>query len=342
MRIILFMVLLLAFCCGCSEDFKTVAPYRDITVVTGVLRMEDTAHYIAVRRAFSNEEQDALLSAKIPDSALYRNLTVTFIESADGKSITSQTPLQLVDLNTEGYPKEEGVFVAMPNYVYKLKLQLNPESYYRLVIVNNETGRRDSSKPIRIVDGKDATRKLRSYDHIYFSDSTGIGRYFLGAATPSNGYFVKGGIKIHYTDSNINTGEKDKRSLMFYFGDTLAGKNYFSISIAQEAIFNNIAGNIPAAPEGVVRLLGKAEVWHYVASKEVADYWQHTENRDQFIRADMIQPMYGNMLTNDTYGILASATCSGHDSSYINDKSLIRLINDPLTKKLNFIGRSND
>ena len=37
---------------SCSKDFKIDAPYKDITIVYGLLNISDTAHYVIIHKAF--------------------------------------------------------------------------------------------------------------------------------------------------------------------------------------------------------------------------------------------------------------------------------------------------
>lgn len=52
---------------GCSTDLEINAPYKDITVVHGLLNMRDSIHYVKISKAFLGEG-DALLYAQIQDS----------------------------------------------------------------------------------------------------------------------------------------------------------------------------------------------------------------------------------------------------------------------------------
>src|SRR5690606_21255581 len=131
MKKILFSVLSLAFVFGiqsCSEDFEVTAPYKDVTLVYGLLNMQDTAHYIRIQKAFLDENKNAFDMARQADSSFYResDLEVVMKEIANGAMVGAPIPLSRVDMNLEGYPKKEGVFFTAPNYGYKFKKGLNP------------------------------------------------------------------------------------------------------------------------------------------------------------------------------------------------------------------------
>ena len=65
---------------SCSKDFKIDAPYKDITIVYGLLNISDTAHYIRIHKAFLDESKNALVMATTTDSIYYKNLSVTVYE----------------------------------------------------------------------------------------------------------------------------------------------------------------------------------------------------------------------------------------------------------------------
>src|SRR5687768_1893340 len=112
MRNLLFIMLAAIFltqATGCSEDFEVAAPYKDITIVYGLLDVKDTAHYIRIQKAFLDESKSAIGMAKEADSSFYNQLDVKVLELNSG-SLTKLIQLTRVDLADEGYPKDPGSF----------------------------------------------------------------------------------------------------------------------------------------------------------------------------------------------------------------------------------------
>lgn len=62
-----FLLGIMAVTAGCSTDLDINAPYKDITVVHGLLNMRDSIQYIKINKAFLGEG-DAYLYAQIQDS----------------------------------------------------------------------------------------------------------------------------------------------------------------------------------------------------------------------------------------------------------------------------------
>jgi hypothetical protein len=58
---------LAATLCGCSSELDINAPYKDITIVYGLLDSRDPIQFIKVNKAFLGEG-DAYVFAQIPDS----------------------------------------------------------------------------------------------------------------------------------------------------------------------------------------------------------------------------------------------------------------------------------
>ena len=113
---LLLPILLVIGFSNCSNDFELTTGDTNKPVVYGFLSPQDTATYIRVEKAFVSENTSALELAQRPEELYYEDIDVTL--SSNGNSYT----LTRVDGATEGYPREEGVFLNSPNYLYKLVL----------------------------------------------------------------------------------------------------------------------------------------------------------------------------------------------------------------------------
>src|SRR6516164_7458325 len=92
---------------GCSEKFNVAAPYKNITVIYGYLDMKDTAHYIRIQKAFLDQNKSAVTMAQTSDSNFYANLNVTIAKVSFNGATQGVIQLNRVDLNNEGYPKQQ-------------------------------------------------------------------------------------------------------------------------------------------------------------------------------------------------------------------------------------------
>jgi len=118
MRKYLFFFLLISawFFHSCSNDFDLIVPGKNIPVVYGLLNLQDQAHYLRVEKAFVDPNTSALEIAQNPDSLFYQNVTVQLKRLSDDALFN----LTRIDGNTEGLPKEDGIFATAPNYLYKI------------------------------------------------------------------------------------------------------------------------------------------------------------------------------------------------------------------------------
>ncbi|MBK9961304.1 MAG: hypothetical protein IPP06_08195 [Saprospiraceae bacterium] len=114
---ILFTIYGILLFSACSEDFVLTEPWKDIPVVYGLINRVDSAQYIRVEKLFVDENIPAVDMAKVADSIYYKNAKVYLI------NLTSKREVELkkVDGTSEGYPRNSGPFVQVPNILYKLK-----------------------------------------------------------------------------------------------------------------------------------------------------------------------------------------------------------------------------
>src|SRR5688572_27152203 len=122
---------------SCDNELVVTDEWKDIPVVWGLLNASDTAHYIRVEKAFLDPTTSAFDIAQIPDSLYYDNASVSLRRISSGQVF----PLQRVNGDLEGYPREEGIFAETPNYLYKIKansINLMPGELYEFILERGE------------------------------------------------------------------------------------------------------------------------------------------------------------------------------------------------------------
>ena len=134
--ILCFLVALLGFT-SCSKDFDSNAPYKDVTIVYGLLNPDDQDHYIKIYKGFLTSD-NAYEAAKEYDSLYYFDQIDVVMEEYKDGHLTATYPLDM----TTDIPRElEGDFAAPEQLLYHFSAELNPEATYKLVITNKESGR---------------------------------------------------------------------------------------------------------------------------------------------------------------------------------------------------------
>ena len=122
---------------SCSKDFNSNAPYRDATVVYGILNADDEVQYIKIYKGFLTDG-NAYEAAQIYDSLYYFDkITVDMEEYSDGRKINTWR----LDTTT-AIPRDlDGDMSAPKQLLYVFDQPINVANTYKLVITNKETGR---------------------------------------------------------------------------------------------------------------------------------------------------------------------------------------------------------
>ncbi len=127
---------------GCSTDLDINAPYKDITIVYGLMNMRDSVHYIKINKAFLGEG-NAFDYAQIPDSNEYGEGDITYAKvfrKANGNRVDS-FPLRDTILGDRlpgtFYGPEQRLYYFVENQTYALPqsqitVHLEQESTYEL------------------------------------------------------------------------------------------------------------------------------------------------------------------------------------------------------------------
>lgn len=345
---------------SCSEDFTVAAPYRQVTVVAGILDMKDTAHYIRIQKAFMDENKSAIQMSKEPDSSFYSNLVVKLYEydSAQTRALDS-VMLYRVDLNNEGYPKKTPIndqqFFTSPHYAYKfVKSDLSPRLWYRLTIHNTNTGRTDSSDYVGIINSD----SNRNFDGFYipefqlanyiidFSKTTQTSQYRLSPFVPKNSRMLEGYLRFHYAERNVVTGQTVRMPPLDYAFDTDMSATKpgvrAELSTLNANIYAFLNSSIGAAPPNVERLMDSCDIFVYAASPEIYYYRLINLGQTGGITSENIQPNYTNFSGTDVIGVLGSRGMRAYYNAAISKVTLDSLRDSPITESLRIRGVTED
>lgn len=340
---------------GCSEKFEVGAPYKDITVVYGLLAKSDTAHYIRIQKAFLDQDKSAIDMAKTPDSSFYASLNVVIKRYTFGGVYRDSIHLNRVDLNNEGYPKQPGAFFTAPNYAYKFKDVLNADYIYRLIITNTATGAVDSSETPIIDDTNPATFYVDMIDDTSLNRggldfaSTSIYRniQFAGIYYPPANFnfhgqttpvaIAQGIIRFNWVDSNTITTEKVGRFYDYNLGYAGISNNHFNYKIDNLVFYNALNSALGIAPANTARLLGRVDLYFYLGSYDFYVYQQITANQGTGLTGNEIQPIYTNIKGKDALG-LYTARGSRTGKITITRNTIDSLIISPILTNANIKG----
>lgn len=124
-RFYLIFFLLLFLSVGCRENVPVNAPYKPIWVIFGMLKSQDTLHYIRISKAFQTEN-DAVVYAKENDFSV-KGLKVSI---TDGQNV-----YQAVQVDGVQKEPEDGPFFPYTTY-YEIHTPPLECKYYRLEITD--------------------------------------------------------------------------------------------------------------------------------------------------------------------------------------------------------------
>jgi len=322
---------------SCSEDFEVSAPYKDITVVYGLLNMRDTAHYVRIQKAFLDENKSAIDMAKEADSNFHNSLDVR-VKELSGAAVVDVIQLQRVDMNTEGYPKQPGAFFTSPNYAYKFKKALNPANRYRLVILNNNTGDVDSSE-ISIVDSNDIKvtwKPVFSFGRLVPATSA---KYQIFVNPTTDVRYLEGVVRFHWVDSNLNTGELRNDSTDYMFASKAPDGQ--AMEVLHTSLYTALKDAMQPPPADIVRLMDSVDMFIYGGGVDFYNYITTTQLQSGGLTADQVKPIYTNLKGGDVYGIFSTRNYAADYNIPIDDLTIDSLRLNAITAPLMIRGRSS-
>ncbi len=216
---------LLIFLQSCDDEIQVNAPWKDTTVVYGLLSKADNTHFVKINKAFLGEANATDIAA-IRDSSEYNsNITATITETING-SVTDVITLKDTILNN----KEGGLFYGPEHTLYYFDKTLDAEATYDLAIA---------------IDGKEEI--VRSSTEIIdnFNLSGGI---IFGNSAVSVGFKSSNGDYVDQTFSfkSVKAGKAYQLSMNVYYDEFYADGSSEEKSIQwdfeNKSSFNTLGG----------------------------------------------------------------------------------------------------
>lgn len=339
---------------SCNDKLDIAAPYKDITVVYGLLNMADTAHYIRIQKAFMDESKSAIDMAREADSSFYKNLVVVVKEISSGGAVLNTFPLTKVDLTVEGYPKAAGDFFQAPSIAYKFTNALSSSNEYRVVITNTETGNVDSAST-PIIDNTDVSKftilewltgfpgafpKEITFPRIS-ADNGKILESTFSSNIPVNVGVVELVMRFNWTDSNIITKKATKKFADFNGFYPANGKAFVigdnSLVLAtQNKNYYDFLKTSMGKPDDLntFRYMDSVDMFLYAAGTEYKKYQELNSNKGG-LTADEIRPMYTNIKGKEVMGLFSTKAFVKKLQIAIHKDTRDSIMSNSITKELN-------
>jgi hypothetical protein len=202
---------------SCDSTLNVNAPWKDITVVYGLLNQNDSIHYLKITKAFLGEG-NALIFSKIPDSSNYPGRLDVRIEEwkmsydNNGNVYDSQF-IKAIPFDTATITnKEKGdsIFYYPDQLIYKsgITSKLNPDNTYKLYIKDNLTGKEITAETVLIQKLTEITKPLPAPARASFNPGTKNQIIWVTVKGGKRYQFVA---RFHYLEVS-KTDTSDKKS----------------------------------------------------------------------------------------------------------------------------------
>lgn len=225
----------LMFFTQCNNEVDINAPFKDITVVYGVLNEKKDTNYVRIHRAFLGNE-GIQGGNQVPDSIYYRNLQVR-IEEVQPNGAVVKTTILTRDNNPQPGIKE-GFWTTEGFHLYRINEPINQNNFYR-IIVEKPDGEGEPATAITPVVGNYNIRVPLPTQRLTFGRN---GQNFFWEQA-RNGRMYQAYLRFHYVQIPRNNPNDSTQEFVDYLlptqlGTTLSGSN-------AEADF--IRNNVPYA-----------------------------------------------------------------------------------------------
>ncbi|MFN6177814.1 MAG: hypothetical protein ACK46G_09790 [Flavobacteriales bacterium] len=345
---------------GCSTDLDINAPYKDVTVVYGLLNMRDSVHYVKINKAFLGEG-NAFTYAAIRDSNEYRDEDITqavvYRVNSAGTPVDSfllrdtlltgrlpgdfyypeqkvyyfNTPQRII--NQSGSPQiSSGPTFLFQNGIYKLKLRIKGKDV---------TSTSNIASDITIASNDQDT--LNSASAINFMNplGNGYGIYEFNWTSSISGIpwtnkrFV---VNLDFKFDEVRDGVSQRIVKSRELGTVVASaaSQPLAVTLAGETFYSWLRNSIPDDPAVDQRIFRGIDFRVDAANEDFHTYLTLTEPISSIVED---RPQYSNV--DGAFGLWASRYYKNVVNKRLNPASLNELINGTYTATMRFCSGFN-
>jgi hypothetical protein len=260
---------------SCDNTVKILAPYKDITVVYGLLDQSDSVHYFRINKAFEGLG-NAYTMAQVYDSIYYPVGNIrAYIQDS---SILSNSIVDTFNLDTTtAIALPPGVFSYPKQLLYYTQAHrkpLNQNDYYNLIIINTKTGKRitGSATPLPDINFTHPAGFLSSTSFLMSNDTAHPSS--ISWTTVPNARIYQMVIRFFYTETYLSVATPKSIDWIFtpITSPTLGGELTLSYSFQAQGLLTTIA-SLPYK-EGITRTANYISVIFTTGSDDLNTYVQ--------------------------------------------------------------------
>ena len=236
--IILSLLILLFGIYSCETDVDIVADYEEITIVYGLLSVDDPTTYLRINKAFLGDG-NALMMAKVPDSSNFLHQLDVSIEEMDGNIVKEMYPFTIDTI----YNKDTGIFYNKYQIIYKADIAINDDYKYKLKIENNDS---IISAETEIVHDFSIKKPSSGSHYVKFTPDLNSEVQWV---TSKNGKRYEGKIIFHFKEKEYNSPNTISRSIIWSLGSekstNTTGGYEMDFTISNNYFYELLKNNIP-------------------------------------------------------------------------------------------------
>lgn len=194
---------------ACKTDLDVNAPYKEITVVYGLLNQNDTIHFIKINKSFLGEA-DAYAMASVRDSSEYKSISAKVTELKNGAKTGREWALK----DSIFTNKESGDFYFPEQKVYYFtESGLDPAAQYELNVSLNNGEKTVTAK----TDLVNSITDFTGGQQFVIPCSGQPGTSCIGFASSRGKYIDK-----EFTWRSVKDGKRYQLEMSFYYRDEMA------------------------------------------------------------------------------------------------------------------------
>ncbi len=339
------IISLLALTTSCETDFDVNSDWEDISIVYGILNINDTVHYIKINKTFLGNAS-AYDMAQISDSINYNEITSVTLERGQTLSSGTWKPkpnTSKIELHkTTDIQKDTGTFANDNNIIYYTKADLTIDDTYNEYRLEID------------IPGKDlVTANTKLINSLTITKPNIFGKINFANYIPStascisvpNARIYELTIRFYYYVESITTTDTTytlKHLDWMQTGKTSNNNNggeEIKMEINSEAFFDFVASRLEPLENGDRRIARRKKALDYIfliGGEDLYTYIQVSSPSNTIVQE---KPSYTNI--SNGLGIFSSRYNKTLYEVEIYDKVIDSLAYGSYTRHLNFVNKGN-
>lgn len=324
----LIIALLVNVLYGCSTDLDVNAPYKESTIIYGLLDKNADTNFIKINKAFLGEG-DAFIYAQIPDSNEYTDAQMQAeVQRLNAQGEVAETfPLQSIRKD-----RAPGIFYGPQHklYYFTSPSALDPASRYR--IVAHVKGQQVESST-SVVGDLTPNQFLIGTGKLALASNTGYSNFNIRWTSGMNGKRYELSYRFNWdevigSDTTSHSFEEPIGSLV---ATNLSANQTMEVPMVGETFFQSIAAHVHDDPAVTLRIFRGVDLIWAVGGPDLHVYLQLSSPISGVVEE---RPQFTN-ITNG-YGLFSSRVFREVQGKQLNDPGVGELVEGQYTGTLRF------